>query len=153
VETGYRHSALIFKHEASVSQQSTVVRGALLQFLEKAMYAIHVQLHAEMEDKGLVFKKCYAPLSLVTPHVCGEALPSLTRLNTQKSTDLGQETELKGHTGDVTLLQWTGQDLSLITRSEDSIKVWSIKDNSCPLPLPSAPNKTIKLFQPCVLLI
>lgn len=146
VETGYRHSALIFKHEAGA--QGVAARGALLQFLEKALYAVHVQLHAEMEASGVVFRKCYAPLSLVTPHECEDALPPLTRLSTQRSMDLGQETELKGHSGDVTLLQWTTQ--ALITRSEDSIKVWNIKDSSGPSALLSAANKAIKLFQPCV---
>jgi len=150
VETGYRHSALLFKHEARV-EQGAVARGALLQFLEKALYCVHVQMHAEMEATGVAFRKCYAALSLVTPHVCDDALPSLTRLSTQKSMDVGQETELKGHSGDVTLLQWTAQ--ALITRSEDAIKVWNIKDSSGPSALLSAANKAIKIFQPCVSLI
>ena len=150
VETGYHHSALLFKHEAGVKQE-VVARGALVQFLEKALYAIHVQLHGEMQGTGVGFRKCYAPLSLVIPHECEESLPTLTRLSTQKSMDLGQETELKGHSADVTLLQWTLQS-SLVTRSEDCIKVWNMKDGSGPLALLSTVSKVIKQFQPCVLL-
>ena len=148
VESGYRHSALLFQHEADVVQQGPTPKGALIQYLEKALFALHVSVHGLMEDKGFTVKKCYAPLSLLTPHVCETSLPSLARLQSRKSVDLGQEMELKGPGGDVTQLQWTAR--GLIIRSEDSIRIWSIKDSPSPMPLPCTSHKTIKLFQSCV---
>lgn len=103
---GYNHTAFTFFHESEVDKtiptihHSDVPLGMLVSILQKGLQYNMIETHIQPDG---TYKPCRAPFSLLTPHRCIDAPPSLTSSSSSSSSAAAPSATSSSNAGAFTL--------------------------------------------------